>query len=1030
MFGVAVLVIAILLAALWLNRRAAAREVLVGWLDRRGIAAQVEVERLEFDGFIGRIVIGDPADPDAVVDRVEVDYAIAGPWAAGGLAVTPSRVRLVRPRVRAAFEDGDLSFGVLDPLIEEFTSRPPRPDADSPLILVENGRLNLATDYGALAVEGDARLQDGKLMRLAARVPATTLRQGDAWARGLSARADLTTTGDRVALRLDVSAEALAAPGAAADAVRARLGGDLPYPDLKRRRGDGRAALTLDASAGTLRLGDARLTGAETRMAFDGAVAGWMEAFHLTGATSLQAAADRVSGPVSGRGLALTGSGARLDLRRVADRPLAWSLAGPARVHAASLSANGASVSGVALSSAALTIGGQGAAFEAVGPMALVAGRARAGDLDLSGITGRAELDLVQDGVMRIEARGALSSKAGAWPLLGQPAAGDIPELAAMKRAFSRFALDAPAWTFAAGPGGHRLDLTRPLAVRPANGGVLTVDAADRPIFGQQGSGPIGGALRITAMRGAGLPEAAIRVPDWRLTPGGFTADLSGRAALDFGLARGIDLSTSGQLASARGVVTYSASDCVAVSVERLELEENDVIDLASGLCPSGGPLVTLAEGGWRASGRIRDASALAPFMAVRFADIEGGLSVQGGENRLDLTADIASARVQDATQPRRFEPLTAQGQARLSGEVWSGGFDLSRLEHRLGRLTLAHDGRTGVGGVQIEAPEIVFAEDGLQPSDLSPLVADFVQSPATGSAAFQGRMGWDKAGGSSDGVLTLPRLDFTSPAGAVTGLSGRVVFTSLAPLVTAPGQTLTVERLDSVTPLTDLSVAFAVDKAAVRIEGGQISAAQGTVRVEPTTIPLDPAQPVTGVIVLERVQLGDLIEGAGLDDKLKLDARVSGRLPFTWMASQGVRIADGRLEAVEAGRLSIPRTALVALEAGGAGEDVPPNVVQDLAFQAMENLAFDILTAEVNSLNAGRLGVLFRIRGRHDPPVRQELRLTWMDVIRRRFFDEPLPLPSGTQVDLTLDTTLNAGQLATDLLALDRARRAGEDDE
>ncbi|MDZ4321573.1 MAG: hypothetical protein U1A07_22520, partial [Phenylobacterium sp.] len=68
-------VVALLAAALYLNRRAAAREVLVGWLERQGVQADVEVERIELDGFVGRIRIGDPRNPDVTVERVEVDYA-------------------------------------------------------------------------------------------------------------------------------------------------------------------------------------------------------------------------------------------------------------------------------------------------------------------------------------------------------------------------------------------------------------------------------------------------------------------------------------------------------------------------------------------------------------------------------------------------------------------------------------------------------------------------------------------------------------------------------------------------------------------------------------------------------------------------------------------------------------------------------------------------------------------------------------------------------------------------------------------
>lgn len=67
---VALLVVSTVLAVVWVNRRAAAREVLVGWLDRRGIQAEVEVERLEINGFVGRVSIGDPADPDVTIQRV------------------------------------------------------------------------------------------------------------------------------------------------------------------------------------------------------------------------------------------------------------------------------------------------------------------------------------------------------------------------------------------------------------------------------------------------------------------------------------------------------------------------------------------------------------------------------------------------------------------------------------------------------------------------------------------------------------------------------------------------------------------------------------------------------------------------------------------------------------------------------------------------------------------------------------------------------------------------------------------------
>jgi hypothetical protein len=192
-------------------------------------------------------------------------------------------------------------------------------------------------------------------------------------------------------------------------------------------------------------------------------------------------------------------------------------------------------------------------------------------------------------------------------------------------------------------------------------------------------------------------------------------------------------------------------------------------------------------------------------------------------------------------------------------------------------------------------------------------------------------------------------------------------------------------------------------------------------VSLEPFSVPLD-RRPFSGVIVLDRVQLGELIAGSGFGDRVSLDAVVSGRLPFTSDPDAGVRITGGTLFAEEPGRLSIAREALTGLEAGGGGA-VPPGTVEDLAYQAMENLAFDILTAEVNSLDEGRVGVLFHIVGRHDPPELQELRLTLTELISREFLNRPLPLPSNTGIDLTLDTTLNLNQLISDLLEVNRAR-------
>jgi hypothetical protein len=1016
-------VLLILTALLYLNRRAATRQVLVGWLEQQGIEADMQVERIELDGLVVSVRIGDAADPDVTVERVEVDYAIGAPWSKGGMGLTPTHVRLIRPVVRASVRNGKLTFGSLDPLVERFTGQPPRPDSRGPLVLLESGRVRLDTDYGPTSILGDARIDDGKLMRLSARMPATAFKSGEAEARGLQATVDLTTRGDRVALRFTTAADHASLPGFQGEAARLTLTGDLPYPDLETHRGDGRARIDLSLAADRLTAGEASAREADLRLTFDGQTSGWIDSFRIDGTTAADLRAARIDSP----GASATTARLRLsDGRTVVARErdgLSWRRDGGASLTAARASGGGVDSAGVTLTSSRLILGGRGAAVEAEGPVAVSAQRLIWDDLTLAGVRGATAFDLISDGGLRITATGSLGAARGAWPLFGAPSDDDVPELAGMKRALSNFAVDAPGFELATGHSGTRLTLTRPATLRPANGGLLTLSPVATPIFAAARGQAGGGALSLTATRGQGLPEADFAIPVWRLTPSGFTATLDGRAALDFGLARGVSVQTRGELASTGGRVTFVAAGCSPLTVERLDLDENDVVDIAGDVCPVARPLVSIADGRWRADGAMRGLRASAPFLGLGFRDTEGGFTATGGPGGLGLETRVTRATVEDATTPLRFHPLTASGSARLADEDWTGAFDLSRGGPVLGRLILAHDGTAGAGGLTISAPNIVFAEGGLQPADLSPL-AEFIGSPASGSVAFDGRIDWRaQTEGTSSGRLTIPGLDFISPGGPVKGLRGTVDFISLAPLTAAPGQRLSADLLESIAPLTDIELTFGLDGAAVTIEGGDLAVAGGRIRIEPFSVPLDPNQPITGVIVLENVQLGQVIAGSGFGDSVSLDAIVSGRLPFTSDRENGVRVTGGSLAAIQPGRLSIAREAISGLKAGGGGEAVPTGTVQDLAYQAMENLSFDILSAEVNSLAEGRLGVLFRIRGRHDPPQHQELRIPIAEFISREFLNRPLPLPSGTGIDLTLDTTLNLNQLIGDLMELNRAR-------
>jgi hypothetical protein len=77
-----------------------------------------------------------------------------------------------------------------------------------------------------------------------------------------------------------------------------------------------------------------------------------------------------------------------------------------------------------------------------------------------------------------------------------------------------------------------------------------------------------------------------------------------------------------------------------------------------------------------------------------------------------------------------------------------------------------------------------------------------------------------------------------------------------------------------------------------------------------------------------------------------------------------------------------------------------------------MENLSFSTLEAGVSSTDKGRLGVLFHIKGEHDPKVVEKARIGLMELLNGSAFQRRIPLPAKTPVDLTLDTSLNFDEL------------------
>lgn len=974
--GVALLAVAL---ALYAARRTIAREALTAWLKSKGVAATAEVRAIGPAGVTGALTIGDPGHPDLTVERAEIDYGLKG------LGLEVRSVRLSRPVLRARLRAGKLSAGELDPLIAEFQKAPPRPGAVQPRIEISDGVLLLDSDYGRVRVNADGVVRDGRLQQLSARIAPTQLRSdrfdvslGEV---GLRARA----AGGRIEISLDAPVGAArigqaqtGQPKSAllqATGARLRVTAAGPYPDFRARREDGPVTAHAELSGGRLAAGGQALRNGLVSAVLTGQARGWIDDLIVTGraAADLRAAGAEAAGGVAGP---VRAAASAEDLR--------WTRKGGDAVQA-KLAAS--------------------AAFDSYAQ----------GDLKFARVTAaaRGPVSASRQGVDFELATSALGH--AAWSGLGAPTKADSAEIAAAKRAADGFRFAAPAVTVVSAKGSLDARLLQPVRMVADRGGAVTLS-------------PAGRGWRLTA-KGGGLPQVDADVSRFAPTDGGAVASGRIKAALSIGPIEHGVFDAAGALRLAGGELSFTGDRCALVSARRLNFGGNDALDFRNRLCPAGGPLLALGGGDWRILGRAEDTVAEVPFLQAKIAKGAGTLQLASRRGELLAKLVVADAEVIDAAPQTRFRPVGLSGQAQLARNHWAGQLGVRDGAGRaLATIRLKHEMLSGRGGADIETGPLRFAPGGLQPAELSPIAAP-IGAPAEGEARFTGGFAWTPQAQTSSGVLEVPRLDFLSPAGKVTNLSGKVAFSNLAPLVAAPGQTLQAATIASpLGPITEARIVFGLQPDALRVTGGQAAIGGGLIRIDSLVVPLDPKQPTRGVLELEGLQLHDLVEASPFGDKVDLTARVSGRMPFS-LDGDKVRIEGGSLHAIEPGRLSIQRSALTGVDASGAVEtagapeavraavqpEASTDTFSDFAYQAMENLAFSTLSAEVHSRPDGRLAVLFHIVGRHEPPQRQQIRLTLMDLVQKKFLNRKLPLPSGTGVNLTLDTTLNLDDLLSD---------------
>lgn len=1060
--GVAVAVFVGIPAVLYSQRGPIGTKLAVDYLKARGVPAVIRIDRLGPGGFEGAMTLGPADDPDLVIDRLVVDFDAFPLLRGGTLAPRIKMVRLVRPRLKATYARGKVSFGTMQKMIDEVLAQPAV--GPPPSVAIENGVARVFTPAGLVTIQGGGSMPQGRIALLDASMGAHRLSAEGRTLVLQSANLHLRGAGDRLVGRLEASAPSFVQPDASVDDATIRASLDIPQGEASPVGFTGRFGIEGALAARRITADAQTISAPQGTLVLGGNMRGPLERLALKGRGSLKGQAAALSGPAMGQAVSIAATATDFTLSRNGGASrfnLKLDLTGGAQALGNSATGlRGVTLAGGAgevrgdFDGKALSIQAQprltvtadqmtgangearglqavvasedlsltgGETWQVAGPLAtrVTAANAGAGGVILAGLVleGKGEADIGSQ-TSRIVWRGSLQGRSGATPAQAREAARSLALVTGDETAAARFlqtlSLDASDLRLESDRGVTRFDLGAPLRLAGEGGAVVAIPRGALAILDASGAR---GGMTVT-VTGKALPEVSLDLANYRLDQQGF----SGEAALDVSelnaaALKDIRLSTRGRIASADGALGFYPATCAAIAADRMEGVESP---LATGigvkLCALvAKPLVAMNAKGWEAHARFTDAAARLPAAEAALGGGAGSIDLTGGSKGLGSGAlKLDTALVSDRAVEPRFHTVSLKGDAKLVGAGWTGGFAIAeaRQGRGLGRIDLTHDMTSGRGEAVIDAAGLAFAKEGLQPAHISP-IAGPLMSEAEGPANFTGKVAWAENALTSSGRLITTGLTFKSSVGLVKGLKGQIVFTSLAPLTTPPDQTFTIDRIDAVTPMEKASIALELTPLAMRLTRAEVSLAKGRAVLDPLELKLGAVLPTSGTLRLTDIDVETLLSPFNIADKIVLKARIDGVVPFSFTA-EGLRIIDGQIVADGPGRLSIKREALTG--GGEATTDgavaAQPNAVQSFAYQAMENLAFEQMDAKIGSQPGGRLGVTFHIKGQNDPPNKAEARVPIADLLQGTAFNRDIPLPSGTPVNLTLDTSLNFDEL------------------
>lgn len=299
------------------------------------------------------------------------------------------------------------------------------------------------------------------------------------------------------------------------------------------------------------------------------------------------------------------------------------------------------------------------------------------------------------------------------------------------------------------------------------------------------------------------------------------------------------------------------------------------------------------------------------------------------------LTVDGALT-VSDRADPVKFYPLSGRGvHFVLAGDniTTTGTLHNPATGALVTNVDIRHRLSSGQGHAILDVPGLRFAQNGLQPEQVTPLTEGVI-ALVDGTVRGQGRIDWNGTKVSSTGDFSTDGTDLAAAFGPVTGLRGTIHFTDLLGLDTAPGQVVTLATVNTGILVENGILHYQLlPGQLVKIESGDWPFMGGRLLLRETILNFGKPTPKRLTFAVDGLDAHILIDSFGFKE-IAASGIFGGVLPMIFDENGG-RIVGGRLDSRAPGG-SLSYVGVVSKANLGLFGGIAFNALRDLRFKNM----------------------------------------------------------------------------------------------